>query len=105
MVLDKSGHFPWIEAPKQFFAEVAQFTKLVWSFRGGSARRSKYSLIGTDLQAGRTSRGEGKAHYADKSDRDTHCLRPPRIPLFYSDSPIVIRRAPALGWIGSPEVE
>jgi pimeloyl-ACP methyl ester carboxylesterase len=27
VVLDKSGHFPWIEAPKQFFAEVVQFAK------------------------------------------------------------------------------
>lgn len=27
VVLDKSGHFPWIEAPKQFFAEVIQFAK------------------------------------------------------------------------------
>jgi proline-specific peptidase len=27
VVLEKSGHFPWIEAPKQFFAEVTQFAK------------------------------------------------------------------------------
>ena len=27
VVLDKSGHFPWIEAPNQFFAEVVQFAK------------------------------------------------------------------------------
>jgi len=27
VVLDKSGHFPWIEAPSQFFAEVVQFAK------------------------------------------------------------------------------
>jgi pimeloyl-ACP methyl ester carboxylesterase len=25
--LDKSGHFPWIEAPKQFFTEINEFTK------------------------------------------------------------------------------
>ena len=27
VVLDKSGHFPWIEAPEPFFAEVVQFAK------------------------------------------------------------------------------
>jgi pimeloyl-ACP methyl ester carboxylesterase len=27
VVLEKSGHFPWIEAPKQFFAEVVQFAR------------------------------------------------------------------------------
>lgn len=27
VVLDKSGHFPWIEAPNPFFADVVQFAK------------------------------------------------------------------------------
>jgi pimeloyl-ACP methyl ester carboxylesterase len=27
VVLDKSGHFSWIEAPKQFFTEINEFTK------------------------------------------------------------------------------
>lgn len=27
VILDKSGHFPWIEAEKPFFAEVVQFAK------------------------------------------------------------------------------
>ena len=27
VVLEKSGHFPWIEAPERFFAEVVQFAK------------------------------------------------------------------------------
>lgn len=27
VILDKSGHFPWIEAAKQFFAEVHQLAK------------------------------------------------------------------------------
>ena len=27
VVMEKSGHFPWIEAPRQFFAEVNQFAK------------------------------------------------------------------------------
>lgn len=27
VVLDKSGHFPWIEAPEPFFADVVQFAK------------------------------------------------------------------------------
>jgi len=27
VVLDKSGHFPWIEAPELFFSEVVQFAK------------------------------------------------------------------------------
>ncbi|HEV2396507.1 MAG TPA: alpha/beta hydrolase [Candidatus Sulfotelmatobacter sp.] len=27
VVFDKSGHFPWIEAPEPFFAEVVQFAK------------------------------------------------------------------------------
>ena len=27
VVLDKSGHFPWIETPEQFFAEIMRFAK------------------------------------------------------------------------------
>ena len=27
VVLDKSGHFPWIETPEQFFAEIIRFAK------------------------------------------------------------------------------
>jgi proline iminopeptidase len=27
VILEKSGHYPWIEAPQQFFAEVKQFAK------------------------------------------------------------------------------